>query len=309
MSSRLCVLGSVYMDLVMRTERFPHPGETLRGGDFRTYAGGKGADQAVAAARLGADIDLIGCIGDDAWGAEIRANLVAEGVGVDALQTLAEVPTGVGVIAVVPEGQNAIVLAPGANDCVEREHVERAREAIVGAQLFLAHPGVPDEALVCGLEIARAAGIPTVFNAAPIRPLPDGLFELVQVLVVNERQGRELARCDEQVSPAGLARRLGALGPERVVVTLGKRGAVLFDGINLYEQESFEVQSVDATASGDAFVGALAVALAEERRVEDCLRFACAAGSLSAASAGAMSSLPGRAAVDELVGKTAPTGS
>lgn len=302
MSETICVVGSINMDLVVRAPEMPRAGETILGASFATHPGGKGANQAVAASRLGADAHLVGAVGDDEWGKEIRGELRGEGVDIDYVKSLSGVATGVGVVTVLPDGDNAILVASGANLRVQPSHVEEAHKQIAEADALILQAELPLEANLRAVEIATAAETRIVFNAAPASELPKELLAKVDLLVVNLAEARALARCDgEEVGPGGLARRLGALGPNRVAVTVGADGAVLFDGSALHRESAAPVDAVDAVGAGDAFVAALTVALCDGTRASDALRFACAAGAVATTVEGALDSQPRRDAVDALI--------
>ncbi|MCZ6598678.1 MAG: ribokinase [Planctomycetota bacterium] len=305
MSVRVCVVGSINMDLVVRAPRFAQPGETLLGESFETHPGGKGANQAVAACRLGASVDMVGCVGDDGWGADLRGALASEGVGTARVARLTGVVSGVGLITVLPDGENAIVVAPGANARLTPSHVEEAESEIAAADVLILQLEVPLEANLRAAEIAATVGTAIVLNAAPAREAPAELLQRTDTLVLNLAEARALLEADESVSTGGLARRLDALGPNRVAVTQGAEGAVLFDGETLHRCGGFAVNVVDTTAAGDAFVATLAIALAEGTRAMDALGRACAAGACAATIPGALSSLPRRADVDALLKSSA----
>jgi len=302
MSQSICVVGSLIMDCVIEAPRFPKPGEVLTGGVFHTYAGGKGASQAVAAARLGAQTSLVGALGDDAWGADLRTVLTADGVELSGLVTFPQVTTGAGIVAVVPGGECATIIAHGANDLLTPDHVRANEASIAKADMLLLQLEIPDEVVAAAVDIAKSADTTILLNASPAHSLPVELLDRVDLLVVNEEDARMLTGSDKDVRPSGLARRLKALGPGRVVVTIGRRGAVAFDGEKKWDQPSFDVDTIDTTAAGDAFVGALAVALTEGQRMEKALATACAAGSLATAKSGAIPSLPTREEVEKLLG-------
>lgn len=301
MSSAIIVLGSIHMDLVVQAPRFPQAGESVVGGEFHTYPGGKGANRAVAAARLGAQVGLLGCLGDDGWGAELRAVLASEGVDVTHVVTRKNEPTGASLITVVPGGQTSTLSAPGANRTLAAEDVQQAVEALSSARVLVLHLGLPEALMIQALQLARKGGAQVLLHAVPAGDVSSELLAQVDVLVIQERSARALAGAEDDVSPSGLARRLDALGPGRVVITRGERGALMFDGERVLEQGPFAVEAVDSTATGAAFAGALAVALSEEARGESALRFACAAGALAAAKPGALPSLPTRDEVNALL--------
>ena len=301
MSARVCVVGALHRDLVVRAPRFAQPGETVLGEGFELFVGGKGANQAVAASRLGARVALVGAVGDDEWGRAVRAALASEGIDLAHVESVPKLHTGVGVITVVPGGENTIVVASGADLSVTVEHVARAGGAIAEADVLLAQGELRPEVTLRALELARAASTTVVYNAAPAGALPEGFLRHVDVLVANRGEAADLlGDAAREIAPQGLARRLASLGPERIVLTLGSEGAFHFDGSELEHVPSFRVDAVDATAAGDAFVAALAVARAEGARLKDAVRFACAAGALATSVRGAIPSLPAREAVEAL---------
>ncbi|GIF68607.1 ribokinase [Asanoa ishikariensis] len=294
MNARVVVVGSTNLDLVVTTPQLPRPGETVLGADFRTVPGGKGANQAVAAARAGATCEFVGAIGSDDFGVRLRDSLVAAEVGVRGLRTVPG-PSGVALIAVDRAAENFIVVAPGANSALT-DLTDDDRSAIAAADVLLLQLEVPLPTVVAAAGAARAAGTTVVLNAAPAASLPAELLDLVDLLVVNEHEAAVVAGRDEPVDA------LLELVP-RVVLTLGARGAAYADrsGLRLAVPAP-RIEAVDTTAAGDAFTGALAVSWAErgEAAVERTLRWACAAGAACAQRAGASSALPDRATIDAL---------
>ncbi|WBB69450.1 ribokinase [Micromonospora sp. WMMD812] len=303
MSAHVVVVGSTNLDLVVTAPQLPRPGETVLGENFRTVPGGKGANQAVAAARAGAACDFVGAVGDDEFGAQLRTSLVAAGVDVRGLRTVAG-PSGVALIAVDRAAENFIVVAPGANgELTDLDADDRA--TIAGADVLLLQLEVPLPTVLRAADWARAAGTTVVLNAAPAAPLPAELLDLVDVLVVNEHEAAIVAGVFSDEPPV-LLDALLELVP-RVVLTLGARGAAYADrrGLRL-EIPAPRIDAVDTTAAGDAFTGAFAVSWAErggavsEDSVAASLRWACAAGAACALRPGASTALPERAAIDAL---------
>jgi len=302
MSCRICCVGSIHMDLVVRAPRFPECGETLMGGEFERYPGGKGANQAVAAGRMGAQVRMVGCLGDDSWGAAMRGALTVEGVDIQHVRTDEKHATGVAVVTVVPGGEHSIVVAPGANAHLMPDDLDQASGAIAEADVLIVQAEIPVETNLRAMEIAKNSNTAVVFNAAPAVGLDPELLKRVDLLVVNCAEARRLVGDDEgEVAPTGLARRLASYGPDRVVITLASEGAIHFNGQEMESFEAFPVECVDSTAAGDAFVGALAVLRSEGARLMDAVRHACGAGALAAGTAGAIPSLPTRDEVDALV--------
>jgi ribokinase len=324
-SSEILVVGSINADLVVRGANLPRPGETVIGGQFMQVAGGKGANQAVAAARLSrSTVRFLGAVGDDALGRDLRATLGAEAnLDVTHVQTLAGHATGVALIMVDAVGQNAISVASGANAAVLPEAIERLDTAMWRtARVLLVSLETPLDTVLAALRLARQHGLITVLNPAPAH---DSIatrqwLELVDVLTPNESELAMLSglRVDSLETVERAARRLQSLGARTVLTTLGARGALLLpaprqpadrgEPITSAAEwiEPLSVRAIDATAAGDAFTGALAVALAEERPLSDAARWANRAAAISVTRAGAQPSLPWRHELDDSNAKGEP---
>lgn len=299
--SRITVFGSLNMDLVIQAPRHPLPGETLTGSAFRTFPGGKGANQAVAAARLGGQVTMVGCVGADPFGDALIANLQADGVDTTCVGRSSEA-TGVALITVSAAGENTIVLAPGANGVVSPETVVAHRDAIISADALLLQLEVPLPAVEAAADLAHSHNVPVILNPAPAQPLPASLLRCVTCLVPNQHEAALLTGLptDSDAGAAAAARALQAAGVKIVVMTLGARGALVFADGQQVIVPSYPVQVVDTTAAGDAFVAAFAVALTEGRTPVEAARWGCAAGALACTVLGAQPSLPQRAAVTAL---------
>ena len=306
----IVVVGSLNVDLVVPVERFPRAGETLLGGDYGRHRGGKGANQAVAAARAGGAVRMIGRVGDDAFGTWLRAGLEADGIDHQGVATLSDVPSGVAFINVDAGGQNTIVVSPGANGRLSGRDL--APGDFDGAGVVLLQLEVPLAATLRAAELARAAGALVVLNLAPAVPLDGAQLRDVDVLVVNESEAALLLGWDADAVARGPEAAARAL-TERVatvIVTLGAAGALWAQrsdasgGFATGRVAGHSVAAVDTTAAGDAFVGALAAALAGGASVERALRTANAAGALAATVRGAQPSLPTAAAIERLVSGT-----
>jgi ribokinase len=300
----IVVVGSLNMDLVVRSPRLPRPGETLSGGPFATYPGGKGANQAVAAARLGAPTAMVGRVGDDSFGQMLRSFAEVDHVNVERVLPTPDMSTGVALITVEEGGQNTIMIAPGANAALTIEDVEAAAALIASASVLLLQLEVPLVAVARAAEIAHAAGATVILNPAPAHAgrLPLELLANVDYLVPNE--GEVAAFLDEpsDVPPEALARAVSAVsGVPNVIITLGSAGVVMYSSAGALLLPAFRVRAVDATAAGDAFVGGFAVALSEGLSPAAALRWGSAAGALAATRPGAQSSLPRRHEVLELL--------
>jgi ribokinase len=294
----IVVLGSVNADLVLRCERLPRPGETVHGKDFQTVPGGKGANQAVAAARLGGRVEFIGCVGDDAFGTTARATLERAGVGTACLRRHAGVATGVAMIMVERSGQNSIALAAGANACVDVAHVDGAAAVIAGASLLVCQLETPLATVRHAIGIARRHRVPVLLNPAPAQPLARALLAEVDILVPNETEAARLLPPDTTPGPAAAAATLQRQGPATVIVTLGGDGICIADARGTRQRPAPAVQAVDTTGAGDAFIGAFAVALQEGLDTDAAAAFAQRAAAFSVTRTGAMASLPTRAELE-----------
>jgi ribokinase len=292
------VLGSVNVDLVVTADRLPAPGETVTGGTFARHRGGKGANQAVAASRLGADVSLVGAVGDDEFGSAEREALRDEGVNVDRLATVPNVATGTALIVVDRSGENQIAVASGANTAFGSEIWA---DELAGEGLFLACFEVSDEAIVAGAEVAAAAGMAVLINPAPARDLSAALLVTRPVLVLNEGEAHALTG---ESGPAEAGRALANRSGAPVVVTLGPKGALVVDrdGVESIPAPVFE--AVDTTGAGDTFVGALAAELSVGHPFIEAVRFAVQAASLSVRVPGAREGMPSRDEVEQSLNET-----
>lgn len=292
------VVGSVNVDLVVRAKRLPTAGETVIGGQYAQHHGGKGANQAVAAARLGARVALVGAVGDDELGRGALAALVAEGIDVSGVAVLRGVPTGVALIAVDAAGQNQIAVASGANAAVDASTVKSSLATLLAGEeaggVLLTGFELADDAVIAAARAATDRGMTLVINAAPARPLPAELVTLRPVLVANEL---EAAALTGRAEPAEAAAELAMLSGAPVIVTLGAAGALLCDGNQTERLAAPPVDAVDTTGAGDTFLGALAAELAAGSPLADAARFAVVAASLSVTVAGAREGMPRRAPV------------
>jgi len=289
------VFGSINMDLVVRTPRLPTPGETLTGHTFFTAPGGKGANQAVACARLGAPTRMVGRVGDDLFGEQLRASLRSFGVQDDGVLTTPG-PSGVALIAVDDTAENTIVIVPGANGAVSIADIPRLERALDGARALLLQLEVPIETVVAAARAAHTRGVTVILDPAPALPLPDELYALADIITPNEHEAATLtgiAVRDDQGAIAA-ARALIARGARRVAIKLGARGALTADTEGEQFWSSFTVTPVDTVAAGDAFNGGLAVALSEGRSFDEAIRWGLAAGALSVTRHGAQPSMPER---------------
>lgn len=302
MTGRVCVIGSANMDMVVRAPRLPAAGETIAGTSFRTVPGGKGANQAVAAARMGARVNMVGRVGADASGTELRKVLSREGVDLTAMRNSAGVPTGVAMITVdETTGENTIVVVGGANLLVTPADIQGVAGLIRSAEVLLMQLEVPTETVEAAITLAHDTGRKAVLNAAPARHLPDSLLRAIDVLIVNETEAAQLTSHSPDTDPKQLAKALLATGPAAVIITLGKHGALVADARNTTAVPSIPVNATDTVGAGDAFCGGVAAMLAEDKSLAHAARVGCVAGALAATKPGAIPSLPTRAAVGELL--------
>jgi ribokinase len=309
MKPTLVVVGSLNMDFVVSVDHLPAPGETVLGRDFQMVPGGKGANQACAAGKLGGnavEVRMIGRVGYDVFADHLKASLAAAGVDVSAVHAAKAQPTGVALIWVDGRGQNSIVVASGANMELHAADVEAMRKVFRGASLALFQLETPLDTVTAALKLAREEGLATMLDPAPARPLSRELLSLVDILTPNESESlRLLGRPPARVSPsdaAPLAEALLRLGPGAVILKLGDQGCVHYDGKAHAHVPCFPMEARDTTAAGDTFNAALAVALAEGQPMPRALRFANAAAGISVTRLGAQASAPARAEVDLLIG-------
>lgn len=302
------VFGSINMDLVVRTPRLPAPAETITGHEFFTAPGGKGANQAVAAARLGVPTYMVGRVGGDAFGQELRQNLAGAGADVSAVFTDPAVSSGVAVIGVDDNAQNNIIIVPGANGRVGQDDLARLDAALAGAKVLLLQLEVPLEAVAAAARLAHQRGITVVLDPAPAQALPAELYILVDILTPNEVEAGQLAGAavKSQADAATAAKKLLELGVQTAIIKMGAAGVLYVQaGGDSTFVPAFKVQAVDTVAAGDAFNGGLAAALLEGKSLPEAIRWGAAAGALSATKMGAQPSMPARAEFDAFLSRQA----
>lgn len=301
MSGTIVVVGSLNMDMVVRVPRHPGPGETILGEDFNTFPGGKGANQAVAAARLGAAVKMIGRLGADAFGDALLETLQRDGVDISQVLRHPGVKTGVAMISVDADGQNSIVVAPGANARLTAEDISAAESVFTDAAVVVLQLEIPLPAVKRAAELGKKYGAKVVLNPAPAQPLEDSLAKLVDYIIPNQSELAILINSFQEGSVERAAARLKDKGFQKVVVTLGENGAFFLEGDRNLYLPTFPVTVVDTTAAGDAFVGAFSVALSEGISIEKAILWGNAAGALAVTRPGAQPSLPAREEVERLL--------
>ena len=300
---KIVVLGSVNMDLVATMTRMPEPGETVKGDGFFTAGGGKGANQAVAAARLGADVRMVGRVGDDDFGRTLLSGLRSEGIDVGDVAVDGSNVTGVAMIMVDAAGQNCIAAVYGANMACDDMQLDAAKQAMEGADALMLQLETPPHVSVAAARHARSLGVRVVWDPAPSAAMPEIGYAITDVLTPNETEAAELTgiRVVDVDSARVAADVLLAMGVGTAVVKMGGNGVFAATASERYYVPPFGVDAVDSVAAGDAFSAGLAVALSEGRGLEDALRFAAAAGALAVTKPGAQSAMPFRQEADALL--------
>lgn len=293
---RIVVLGSTNTDMVVKAARIPAPGETILGGRFLMNPGGKGANQAVSAARLGGEVVFVAKVGNDLFGREAKALFAKEGLCTDYVLTDAEEPSGVALIMVDADGENCISVASGANATLTPEDIRVARGVIEKAGVLLMQLETPVETVLCAAQWAAAKGVPVVLNPAPACRLPSELFRCLSIMTPNETEAELLTgvKVTGEASALRAAKALCDLGVRRVIITLGSKGAFVYADGQGSLVPAVKVRAVDTTAAGDVFNGALAVALTEDHPLAAAVGFAAQAAAISVTRMGAQASAPHR---------------
>jgi ribokinase len=303
MNPRIAVVGSVNMDLVFRTSRMPAIGETIKGKEFHQIPGGKGANQAVAAARLGAQVSFVASIGTDGFGEQSLHGFAEEGIDLRHISKAAGTPTGTAGIIVDDSGHNCIVIAAGANDLLSPKHVEAAAEAIGAAHLLMCQLETPLSTVTAAIDIAKARGVKVILNPAPAQPLDSALLAKIDYLILNETEATQLSGVDvvDSASAQFASETLLARGVGVVLLTMGEHGVCIAQHGGSRHIPAVKVDVVDTTAAGDTFVGAFAVGLARGMSVDDASMEAQYAAALTVTKLGAQTSIPRRAEVEQFM--------
>jgi len=299
----IVVVGSSNTDMIIQLDRIPHPGETILGGAFSSAAGGKGANQAVGAARAGGNVTFVARVGKDMFGDQALAGFRRDGINVSRVFRDVAAPSGVALIFVAKDGKNSIAVAGGANAKLSPADVKKAAKAIRSATVLVAQLETPLATVQAAAGIAVKNGVRVILNPAPARPLPDSLLQLVSILTPNEIEAELLTgiKVTDEAAAAKVAEKLRSRGVQTVILTLGSRGAFLASADGQQFVPGFKVKAVDTTAAGDIFNGALAVALAEGKTLPEAVLFANAAAALSVTRLGAQPSAPTRADIERFL--------
>lgn len=301
--NKLVVLGSVNADHVLQVPTFPRPGETLHGRNYQVIPGGKGANQAVAAARLKADIGFIACVGDDAFGIESCERFKLDGMDIRGVKVQADCPTGIAMIQVSDRGENSICLSAEANDRLTAEAIEDDLPSIRAASYLLMQLETPIDGIIKAAQVAKQAKTNVVLNPAPARELPSSLLSCVDVITPNETEAQVLTgiTVTDDASAQQAATVLHQQGIEIVIITLGAKGVWLSENGRGQLIPGFRVSATDTTAAGDTFNGAFVTGLLENMSLESAIKFAHAAAAISVTRFGAQTSIPTRQEVDEFL--------
>lgn len=294
MSSDIVIVGSLNMDMVVKVERRPEQGETVLGGDFFMSPGGKGANQAYAAGKLGASVAMIGKVGNDIFAEKLLSNLNEAGVNTQYIDNIAEQASGIALISVDPEGDNSIIVAPGANRVLDAEFVRKQEDAIRNAKLLMVQLEIPLESVMEAVTIAKRHNVPVLLDPAPAQPLPDELLAMVDYIVPNESEIAQLTgiKVTDSRSAKIAAVELLRKGVTTVFAKLGEQGVVVVNSNRTFILKGYKVDAVDTTAAGDAFAGALGTALVAGKDLWAATQFANAVGALTVTRPGAQSSMP-----------------
>ncbi len=301
--AKVVVVGSTNTDMTVRVPTIPAPGETLLGRDFRITAGGKGANQAVAAARAGAAVVFVTALGTDDFGNRAIDNFVREGIDVSLVRRVSTAPSGVALIFVDDEGENSIAVAAGANSELRPEDVVALANVLSAGDVMLVQLEIPLETVEAAVRDAAASGVRVMLNPAPAQALPDSLLASVSLITPNEHEAERLTGVviEDASGPARAAAVLHERGVPGAIITLGARGAFVSVAGASEHARAFVVDAVDTTAAGDVFNGALAAALVEGRSLPEAVRFANAAAAISVTRPGAQDSAPRRTEIDNLL--------
>ncbi len=301
--AKIVVVGSSNTDMIIKVDKIPAPGETVIGGEFSIAAGGKGANQAVAAARAGGEVNFIACVGEDMFGEQAIEGFVKDGVNVEYVVRIKDYASGVALIFVDQKGENSIAVASGANSQLRPIHIKQAKKAITSGDVLVMQLETPIETVNAAVKTATENGVKVILNPAPACPLEDETLNHISILTPNESETELLTgiKVTDENSASKAADSLLSRGIEIILITLGPRGVFLATSDIREIVPTFKVKAVDTTAAGDVFNGALAVSLAENKSLFDAVQFANAAAALSVTKLGAQPSAPNREEIDRLL--------
>ena len=291
----ILVIGSLNMDLVINTDRIPEPGETIHGSGFSHFPGGKGANQASACARAGGNVKMLGKVGNDSYGEILLKNLSQDGVNISGIEK-EEISTGVAVITVC-KGENTIILDKGANGMVDKDYIDRHIDAIDWADYIIMQYEIPMETIVYIAQLAKSKGKTLVIDPAPMLDAPSELYAMADIILPNETETAQLI--GETLEPEESVKKMHQLGVKNVIMTLGKKGSLFYDGEKMINQPAYKVKTIDSTGAGDCFSGSLVAHLATEKTMEEALEFATRASAIAVGRRGAQPSFPWKSEVEK----------
>ncbi len=300
MNSKIVVVGSINVDLVIHSDRIPNSGETIRGNGFQVIPGGKGANQAVAAARQNIATSFIGCVGDDDFGEARKQNLKDEKITVDFVSKIKNESTGVAMIIVEPNGNNRIILSPAANDRLTQENIKSAQRIIAEADILICQLETPVESVKKALETAKSNNTATILNPAPAVPLDVSILSLVDYLIPNETEASLLSgiRVNDLESAEKSVRILKNVCPGTIMITMGEHGVLTAADGKMEFNQAFDVEALDTTAAGDTFIGTLAAFLIQKEPLKEAVKKAMAAAAIAVTRIGAQTSIPNQKEVE-----------
>ena len=291
---KIAVVGSTNIDMIIKSKKIPLPGETVGEGEFSIANGGKGANQAVAAARAGGDVTFISCVGDDDFGKKQLEKFKVDHINLQYVFIEKNTATGVALIMVDEKGENSISVAPGANGRMTKEHLKKAKEAISSSEIVLLQLEVPIETVKYAIDMAYEMGKKVILNPAPARKIDDEVISKLHTLIVNETEAEILSglKVDSDQAVKEAADKLLEKGPDNVIITLGAKGSYILNRAGSDFVPGFKVKAVDTTAAGDVFCGTFCVALSKEENIINAVKYASAAAALSVTKLGAQPSAP-----------------
>lgn len=291
----ILVIGSLNMDLVINTDRMPQAGETIHGKGFAHFPGGKGANQASACARAGGNVKMLGKVGDDAYGDILLKNLSQDGVNINGIER-EKISTGVAVITVF-NGENSIILDKGANGLVDRDYIDRHIDAIDWADYIIMQYEIPMETVVYVAQIVKSKGKTLIIDPAPMMDAPSELYRMADIILPNETETAQLV--GEGNDDEASVKKMYELGCKNVIMTLGKKGSIYYNGENMINQPAYKVKAIDTTGAGDCFTGSMVAALASDKTMEEALEFASKASAIAVGRRGAQPSFPWKSEVEK----------
>lgn len=293
---KIVVVGSINIDLVVKSSRFPIPGETVIGSDLQTFPGGKGANQAVAASRLGAEVQMVGCVGNDVFGEDLIRNLKKNGVGTDFVRKIGNKSSGIAMIIVSESGENSIVLAPGANMMVNKDLVKKAENVLKNSDALIIQFEIPLDVVFYTIDMAKTFEKKIFLNPAPAQKIPDAILKKIDYIIPNETEATIITGV--QVKDLNTAKRavenLINRGSKSVILTLGENGSLVVSEKEMTRLPAYNINVVDTTAAGDAYVAAFALGILRNFTEKRAAEYANIAGALASTKLGAQSSLPTR---------------